>query len=68
MKWDNTANYTWIRFNDDINLYELVGCACFRDKEEEPRMYIEEEINVIHTGSKESCIELEKKLSPKKYF
>ena len=60
---------SFIRFNEKINLYELVGCQYITDTEIGAGRveYIERQV-VIKCGPKELCIELDKKMFPEKYF
>lgn len=60
---------SFIRFNNDINLYELVGTEHVTQTEVGAGRveYIEKQV-VIKTGPKEACIELDKQMFPEKYF
>ena len=59
----------FIRFNNEIGIYELIGCELItRSKIGSDRVeYIEKQVR-IHAGSKQSCIGLEKTMFPENHF
>jgi len=66
---ERSSTYSFIRFNDKVKLHELVGCENIIKSEigTGRAEYIDKQV-VIHTGCKESCLELDKKMFPEKYF
>jgi len=65
-----TDSYSsFIHYNDDIKLYHLVGCqlTTIQEKGSGIVTYKNKRV-IICTGSKEKCIELDKRMFPEKYF